>query len=971
MNLSCRAKNNKFQIKHLAMDKRLQSMLKSAVIFTSLCLLWCNGSVIASTVFADPTHLDPSIPTPASVIGHSTDEKAVRYEPLVRYLHKLADVSDRVILTTYGQTHEGRTLYYLTITSKNNQKRLAEIEASNAKLADPRKFKSPQEAQRLLDKHPAVAWMGYSIHGDELSSTDAAMYVAYQLAAGKDKATCELLDNVVVNIDPLMNPDGRERFLGQVEQLNGVVGTSDYQAMQHQGLWSAGRGNHYLYDMNRDLLLQSQPETQGRIKAILSWNPHLLVDSHEMGGLNTYLMDPPREPINAHYSADNLLWRARFSTDQSAAFNNYGWSYYTRDWYSDLSPIYMNSWANLLGTIGLLYEQAGVNAASVKQPTGQILTYRQSVHHQIVSSRANLQTLCDNRREILSDFLADRQWAVSSEGPHNEILMLPPEQDRARISSFVELLGKQGIEYVKANGPVQAEKLTDIWGNQIESKELSAGTLIIRSNQPHRRLLHSILKFDSRLKDSFLFEERCDLENHRGTRFYDTSAWNIPMALGLQTYWAQSIAETRVTSAPQPSTTTVDFGRKSGYGYLIDFSNSNIYPALVQLFDRQCHPRIGTKQFRFDGKSYSRGTVLLRSHENPNQLNEILEKIADTFEMDILPVDTARVEEGPDLGGDKFTLLHKPRVVLASQWPISSTSFGSVWYLLDNRLQMQTSPINIQHIGSIDLRKYNVLILPNCSRLSSVLNDGVIEKIKKWVENGGTLIAMGGSAAFVAQEKHELSAVRLKRNVLEQLEIYKEAIQREKDARNIQVDPNEIWGTRQPETEGRSTVKSSNQVGNDKDEKYGEPKEEINTNTDSKIDVKKLERTDQWQRLFSPTGVFVTGILDPEHWLCFGLDEKLPLLFWGDEAFMSKYPIATAVRLAQPDQLRLSGLLWPEAKERLADTTYATTESLGKGQVILFAVDPTFRSWTAGTERLFLNAVLLGPGMGSSPPLPW
>lgn len=115
----------------------------------------------------------------------------------------------------------------------------------------------------------------------------------------------------------------------------------------------------------------------------------------------------------------------------------------------------------------------------------------------------------------------------------------------------------------------------------------------------------------------------------------------------------------------------------------------------------------------------------------------------------------------------------------------------------------------------------------------------------------------------------------------------------------------------------------------------------------------------------------MTGILDTEHWLCFGLDEKLPLMFWGSQAFMSKYPIATAVRLAQTDQLRLSGLLWPEAKERLADTAYATTESLGKGQVILFAVDPTFRSWTAGTERLFLNAVLLSPGMGSSPPLPW
>ena len=239
-----------------------------------------------------------------------------------------------------------------------------------------------------------------------------------------------------------------------------------------------------------------------------------------------------------------------------------------------------------------------------------------------------------------------------------------------------------------------------------------------------------------------------------------------------------------------------------------------------------------------------------------------------------------------------------------------------------------------------------------------MLDKKAVEKIKRWIEGGGTLIAIGNSAGFAAHKDRELSSVRLKRDVLDKLEEYQEAVGREKNARDIKIDPNQIWGTIAAE---EKATKAKTEEGETK-----KPEE-----SKTKPNIEKLKRTDEWRRIFSPRGTFLTGTVNTEHWLGFGLQEKLPVMFWGSNAFMSKHPVATVVRLADKNELRLSGLLWPEAKERLTDTAYATVESVGRGQLILFATDPAYRMWLPGVQRLFLNAILLGPGMGTSRPLPW
>jgi hypothetical protein len=957
MNQFHKIQNVKVMLSESSFHRRFSTVL---ALLSCLFLGSCGAnaqavpSVQSESPFVESVDFNPAIPAPEKIIGHAVAEKAVRYPTLIRYLQALAKSSDRVTLTAYGQTHEGRTLYYLTITNPSNHKRLDEIKSNNAKLSDPRKFKNSSQATQLINTLPAVAWMNYSIHGDELSSTDAAIYVAYHLAAAKDKATDKLLEQVVVHINPLVNPDGRERYLSHLEQLTGVVSSPDLQSMQHQALWSRGRGNHYLFDLNRDWLVHIQPEVGSLANVILSWNPHLLIDSHEQDAYDTYLFDPPREPINIHLSPKIMEWRNRFSSDQARAFDSYGWSYYTKDWYSDWAPIYTNSWANLQGWVGLLYEQARVDAVSVKHPTGKEISYRETVHHHIVSSLANLETLSANRREILSDYLEDRRWAIEDEENQGNTFLLPPCEDTSRWKALVELINLQGIEAEFAMEPFRANDVTDMWGKNHQHLKFPEGTLVAGLRQPHRRMLQTLCEFDPHLSDNFLLEERKELENRRRTLIYDVTSWSLPLAFGIDSYWAKSIPDVKLRLEPsRPVRDLSRLNKESGYGYLIDFRSSDIYPVLVRLFEAKCYPRISTKPFKFEGREYKEGTVLLRGHENPEGLLEVLRKTASDFGINIHRVDSALAEDGPDLGSGKLKLLAAPRVAIASQWPVRSTSFGSIWYLLDYQLQLRSSPVNIQNVSNIDLRKYNVLILPDSSDIGRVLNDKTVEKIKRWVEGGGTLIAIGNSATFAAGKDRGLSSVRLKRDVLDKLAEYQEAVERETNALDITIDPNQIWGTKAAEE--KTVIKETKEPDESK----------------TKTDIEKLKRADEWQRIFSPEGTFLTGSVNTEHWLGFGLQEKMPMMFWGSYAFMSKHPVKTVVRLADENELRLSGLLWPEAKERLSDTAYATVERVGRGQIILFATDPTYRMWLPGMQRLILNAILLGPGMGTSQPIPW
>ena len=560
-----------------------------------------RGAVAA----APPTN---SIPSPKDVLGFEPGDRPVRYDEQVRDMQALAAASDLVTLEEHGTTHEDRPLYHMIITSSANHARLDEIKAKNARLADPRTLSDADE-RAIIEDLPAIAWLAYSIHGDEISPADSAMQVMHRLASGDDDAMKRLRDEVVVIIDPMQNPDGRERYLANLRTMIGQVPNDDYQAMQHDALWAAGRTNHYLFDMNRDWLPITQPETKGRIAALRQWNPHFQVDSHEQGALDTYLFDPPREPINPRYSSNNLKWRKAFAQDQAGAFNQRGWSYYTREWLDDWYPGYTNSWANLTGAVSLLYEQARASGQSVMQDYGKARTYKDAVEMNVVSSLANLETLRANRQEILRDFVIDMRAASGDDFAEAGVFLLPPSDDHARRRRLIETLTEHGIECSYAADAFTAQDVTDMWGVEHAARVMPALTLMVKANQPRGRLMRSILAFDPHMTDAFLLEERRDLEQGKGTRSYDITAWNLPMAYGLESYWAKTVPAVKIAGdrpealegidmVSQPNVTTTPVA----FGWVIDIAESDALRVAGRLMQSGVQVRAAIEPFTLDGR---------------------------------------------------------------------------------------------------------------------------------------------------------------------------------------------------------------------------------------------------------------------------------------------------------------------------------------------------------------------------------
>jgi len=831
------------------------------------------------------------------------------------------------------------------ISSEDNIKNLDKIQKEHIELGDPRKT-PPARARELIKHTPGIAWMMYNVHGGELSGTDAGLALAYNLASAKNRETLNILDNTVIIMDPCQNPDGRERGLASLSQWSGKTGSSDTQSMSHRGTWPGSRANHYLFDMNRDWFILSQPETRARVKAMLHWNPQLVVDAHEMGSSSTYFFNPPREPVSPHINPAIISWWDVFSKDQAEAFDKMGWSYFTNDAFDEWYPGYGSSWAFTMGAVGILYEQASTGGTSVKQPGGQELSFQSAVHHHYLSSITNIKTASIHKEKLLGDFYKMRQEAVSLPGnaPVKTYYLLAGK-DPARTGSLIERLTAQGIEVLQTAETTTISNVKNYWQNTFVKKTFPAGTYVIRMDQPLSPLITAIMEFDVRLNNRLLAAERKSIEEGKGTRMYEVGAWCMPMAFGVDAYISPRMVNVK--------TRPVEYGFEADgqvinpsprYGFIIDYANSRAMSALIQLYRENFKVRAAKKPFTVEGHPFSRGSLLIRLHENPLSLPKRIAAIARQNHLTIYGTDTGLTEKGPDLGGSTFELLKAPRVGIMTGAGISSTGFGSLWFMLDTELKLSHSLLNINSFSRTDLRKYNVLILPSASSYKSLLGKRGLKNLKNWITNGGTLIGLDRAASFLSDSSTGLIAVRERSSVLKKLSLYEKALNDEKMAGKMHIDSLAIW-------EGSQTIPTSP------------------IKKDKKTAYKELLRLDKQQKRLYPRGVILRLDINPEHWLGFGLDHKIPALAYTSNAYLSRSPVETAARYSEVKKLRLSGLFWPEAKPRWANSTYAARQQSGNGQVIFFAGDTNYRSYFYGTARMLKNAILLGPGLGTRQPI--
>jgi len=954
-------------------------------------------------VLLEGIQIDTSVPTPQQVLGFEPGSRASSSRDIVTYLRELAKTSPRVRFSQYGTTYEGRELNYVTISSEQNVKRLSEIKAALSRLANPRML-SQTEAERLIKETPGVAWLEYSIHGDELSGADAALFLTYYLAAAEDSLTRAVRDKLIVLIDPNENPDGRERFLAQLAQWSSTKPNPDAQSIEHTGVWPWGRGNHYLFDLNRDWFTFLLPETRAMARVILEWHPQVVVDAHEMGEFDTFMFSPPREPYNPNATASLKKWLGIFSKEQARALDRFGWSYYTREWNEEWFPGYANVWASHTGAIGILYEQAGVQATLVKRPDGTILGYPEAISHHVVSSIANLATAASHKNELLGDYYKEKRNALDARGA-TKAFVISLGNNPTRTRELVSVLLRNGIEVERAKDSFVAHSLRNVYGEKFASKKFPPGTYVVFLAQPLRSLLKAIFEFDPRMSTSFLEEERRELEKLGRTRLYEVSAWSLPMAFDVEVYDAGSVEPVKTEGVDRnegDEKTQEEFLRMEGleqnpgeiknpeasYGFLLDCSDDSAVKALARLFEKGCKIRAALKPFKIEGVSFPQGTLLVPLKGNADKIPLILEEIARETGARFLGVNTALTEEGVDLGGGYFRLLQQPRIAVMTGARLDFTSYGTLWYLLDRRYGYRFSSLDVNRLGELDLDEYNVIILPSVhgepGLYTELLGKKNVAKLKRWIEENGTLICIGTASAFAADTATALSQVRLRSQALGILDQFEEALLREdRINRREKVDSITVWeggedvgvrtkaGAGERASEEASSAEEKTTSGVAEKPSSGGPKTRREEAISGKLDIEKLKREDEWLKRFMPRGTILRGELDDEHWLASGLGKSVPVILYDQNVFLSKPPVETPCRLSEAKTLRLSGLLWPEARKRWARGAYATREGLGRGQIILFADEPYLRGYFHGSGRMLVNAIFLGPGMGTSVSVPW
>ena len=856
---------------------------------------------------------DPSVPTLKEVVGYDFGERLSTHNQVESYLKTLAESSPRVQLIKTGESWEGRSLYYLIVSSEGNLARVDEVKAGMQKLADPRKLDGTQ-ADELIEVLPAVTWLSYGIHGNETSSGEAALLTAYHLAATLDDPMVEsILENTVVIIDPAQNPDGRDRFVNHFRQARGPIPNPDQDAAEHNEPWPSGRVNHYLFDMNRDWFACTQIESRVRVRSFLEWFPVVFVDLHEMGSDSTYYFPPTPAPASPHVTPNQVKWTSTFGENNARWFDRFGFDYFTREVFDAFYPGYGTSWPMMHGSVGMTYEQASVRGLAVRKSDETLMLFRDAIQHHFISSLSTAETTARNRFEVLRDFYEFRLSAVE-EGQQDEVkeYILPPGRDPGRVKKLAALLISQGVEVMQAEADFKNEAASEFGEDNFEPRGFPEGTLVIPLAQPGRRLIRTLLDRNVPMGEEFLEEQVRRVQERKPDQIYDVTSWSLPLLYGLRIFGARASSEGSFAALEEPLESTGEVvGRKAGLAYLIPWGQNSSALVLSQLLAKKIRVFFTDKSLTMGGIEYPAGSLIIKVKNNPSNLHELLQEISETLGVKVYGTSTGWVEDGVNLGSQHVHFLKPPSVALAWSEPTHQYSAGWTRYVLEQMYQIRVTAIHTDRLLTADLKKFNVLILPNARGrgYEGVLGASGAAKLEQWIAQGGTLVTFASATTWLTGEDVKLLAT--------QRELRGGSPERPLDE------------SKKEEKSGSSSV---------------EPDREFPAST---------------------SGAILRVELDRDHWLAAGYDGHVDTIFEGRTIFTPlKLNKGRNVGLfSEESKVVRSGFVLEEVRQQVAGKAYLMYQSHERGHVVAFAQDPNYRAYFDGLNLLFLNPIFFGPSM--------
>ena len=867
----------------------------------------CGGIVFAADIdvrdadaemYPPDLRYDSAVPRPADILGHELGAEPVRHHKLVEYIRTVAEASPRLSVETIGYTHERRPILFVVATSEKNRANLDSIREQHVALTEP------SAGGSVSGDMPVVTWLNYGVHGAESSGMDAALPFIYHLAAAQDPELEEVLDNSVILITAIFNPDGHSARAAWLDSWGSKHDVADPAHMEHTFSWGFARTNHYGFDLNRQWLLLTQPEPRAWMKKWHEWRPNLTVDYHEMGSAQTYYFHPgvrtrtnPLVPDEAERLMEQTVRTSEAFLDGEARL------YFHGERFDNFYIGKGSTFPLVNGGVGVLYEAAAALGREIETANG-LRTYRENIRKHFRTSIASIEAAADLRLDYLRyqktfyDTALDeardattKAWIVSAPG------------DPMRLHFFADLLDYHRIAAYRPgrNVTVGGETWT------------ADDALIIPTAQPQHRLIRSLFEYLTE------FEE---------ATFYDVSTWTLPPAFGLQTaaltgrQFRDNLLGERHVVAP-PVATAPD---QASYGYIFEWAPYFAPRALARLQDNEVRVRIAKKPVSLTTsrgvREFSPGAVMIPFERQEVALDDIHNLVRDIAANDSVPVHaltsgrSANGTAGIDAGGPSFRAVEKPEVLLVMGEDITLYDAGEVWHLLDYRMDMPVTIRERRKLGGIDWNRYTHIVFP--SGEYEEFEPEWLTRLRLWVLEGGTVIGMRDAAPWLRAQTLDW------------------------------IDPDDAAaiaaGTIDPTTAILDALNNKDDGEDENDE----------SETDLRQDYGDKEAQEAVDII---GGAIFAADLDTTHPLGFGFASRNIHLHKNSEAPMLPTENPWATVIAYDGAPVTSGYVSDNNAEALAGTPALIAERLGQGAVILFADNPNFRGYWYATNKLFLNSL--------------
>lgn len=907
-----------------------------------------------------------NVPRPQTILRFDVGDHHTTYAQMEKVIEEIAKAApDRVKILDIGLTNEHRMQHLVAISSPANIARLDEIKAQNARLTDPRTT-SAAEANSIAQNNPLIAWLAYTIHGNESASFEAMMQVVYQLAASDEPRTLDILNNTVVLILTGENPDGHERFVTWYNSV--ATGNADRSAIEHREPWSIqGRYNHFRFDLNRDNASATQIETRNMQKAFFEWNPQIAVDHH--GQPSQFHFPPAALPINPNLPQPvTNKWLDTFGRANAASFDSNHWDYYIRDIFDLFYVGYWDSFPSLNGATGMTYETdgGGFKGKRWTRDDGTIVTLRSAIAKHFVASMTTLETAAKNRVARLQDYAEFRRKAMDESRTEGmKRIVIDPANDPVKAAELIEILLRMKVEVRFSDAAFSSTRAHAYEKDSpVTTKRCDRGCYVIDLNQPQKRLIKALLEPDTPQDEAFVQDEIAKFKRNemRGKsasredyRFYDITAWSLPLAFGLDAFWTEDAAPISASAVTQQTLDRMKVGNVSGraqIAYVIPYDTDGAGAMAIRLLQDGHRVAVSTKKLTAGGRTFGRGSFVVRVSRNSDSIHDAISRLATETGTAVIAVNNGYNDEGDTgVGSENVVPMQAPKIAMIADEVVDQTSYGSIWWTLD-RYGIEFTPITLANARGSVLSKFNVLIMPDgaAGRYFSTLGAGGVSGLKTWVSNGGTLITVRGASVFAALKDVGLTSSKLVGSDDDEEKSKTTVEEPDKKKGEAEVKPSPTpRGT--PSTDGAAEPVATPEPKTDKQDWQAPVLPPIASPSATAGKVPE-----------GIPGAIMRATVDRTTYLTYGLNQdELPVLLSSGYFFRySKEGTNALVFDAKPKKpLAISGFVWEGNTERLLKgTAYLIDEPSGSGHVILFADEPFFRGIFRSTTRPFFNSIL-------------